>query len=60
VAFALVGGPMIYQDFWSYLRVFVWVPLGIWLAAVRGGLTWPAWLLLPGLAWGLVAARMLA
>jgi len=60
VILALVGGPAIYQDFWSYLRVFVWVPLGIWLAAVRGGQTWPAWLLLPGLAWSLVAARMLA
>jgi hypothetical protein len=60
VALALVGGPMIYQDFWSYLRVFVWVPLGLWLTAVRGGPTWPVWLLLPGLAWGLVAARMYA
>ncbi len=60
VALALVGGVSIYQDFWSYQRVFVLVHLGVWLAGLRGGKVWPLVCLTPGLAWALVAARMAA
>jgi hypothetical protein len=55
-ALAGLGGPAIYVDFSSYLRVFVWVPVGLWLAGLVSGRTWPLALLTPGVVWSLVVA----
>jgi len=56
VVLALVGGHGIYMDFSSYLRVYAWVPLGLWLAGLAANRTWPLALLAPGAVWSLVAA----
>jgi hypothetical protein len=34
-ALAVIGGISIYEDRWSYTRVFAWLPLGLWLACVQ-------------------------
>jgi hypothetical protein len=34
-ALAVVGGQLLYEDRWSYARVFAWLPLGVWLACVQ-------------------------
>jgi hypothetical protein len=44
---AVVAGPSIYENGWSYTRVFVWMPLGIWLWGVQSGRRWPALALAP-------------
>jgi hypothetical protein len=56
VALAVLAGHNIYMDFWSYNRVFAWVPLGIWLAGVQTGQTWTLYCLAPGFLWSGVAA----
>jgi hypothetical protein len=56
IVLTLLGGYGIYTDFSSYLRVFVWVPIGLWCAAIPAGRTWPMALLTPGFLWSLVAA----
>jgi hypothetical protein len=47
VVMALLASPQIWNDLISYRRAFVWLPLGVWLAAVQ--LRRPAvlWTLLP-------------
>jgi hypothetical protein len=40
-ALAAVGGWYIYTDFWSYNRVFAWLPLGISLACLQVRWRWP-------------------
>lgn len=40
-ALALVGGPTLYGDTWSYPRVFAWLPLGVWLGCVQARRRWP-------------------
>ncbi len=37
IALTLLTGWGVYVDFSSYLRVFVWVPLGLWLACLATG-----------------------
>lgn len=56
VALALVGGSSIYCDFWSYTRVFVWLPLGIWLQELRGPSNGPLAALLPAAVWPVAGA----
>lgn len=56
VALAILAGHNIYMDFWSYTRVFAWVPLGIWLSGMQMGQTWPLYCLCPGFLWSSVAA----
>lgn len=56
VALAILAGHNIYMDFWSYLRVFAWVPVCIWLGGVQTGQTWPLYCLAPGFLWSGVAA----
>jgi hypothetical protein len=56
VLLAFVGGQNIYEDFYSYTRVFVWVPLGIWLGAMQLGRVGPLVLLTPAALWNTVAA----
>jgi hypothetical protein len=35
VALAVTAGPAIYEDKWSFVRVLSWLPLAVWLAAIR-------------------------
>ncbi len=37
---AVIGGDCIYLDYWSYPRVFAWMPLALWLAAAEEGRGW--------------------
>ena len=55
-ALILFAGPVIFCDFWSYTRIFFWLPLAIWMIGLRRGLTWPAWCLLPAALWPLAGA----
>jgi hypothetical protein len=56
VGLAFIAGTSIYCDFWSYTRVFVWLPMGIWLLGLRGRMSWPQVSLSPAFLWTLVAA----
>jgi hypothetical protein len=56
VGLAVVAGKGFYCDFWSYTRVFVWLPLGVWVLALRWRLRWPLAGLAPSLLWPVVAA----
>jgi hypothetical protein len=38
---AVCGGLAIYGDSWSYMRVFAWLPLGLWLGCVQARHVWP-------------------
>jgi len=37
VALAIVAGPAIWDDWWSYVRSLFWLPLAVWLLNVRAG-----------------------
>jgi hypothetical protein len=56
VALAVLAGHNIYMDFWSYNRVFAWVPLGVWLGGLQTGQRWSLCCLAPGFLWSGVAA----
>jgi hypothetical protein len=56
IGLAVVGNTLIYGDFWSYTRVFVWLPLGIWFGSLQAGLRWPLVAMAPALLWPLAAA----
>jgi hypothetical protein len=56
VLLAVVADTYIFGDFWSYTRVFVWLPLGIWLGSFQAGLRWPLVALTPAFLWALVGA----
>jgi hypothetical protein len=56
VGLALLCGPNIYNDFWCYTRAFVWLPMGIWILALRHRLRWAQWALVPSVLWTLVSA----
>ena len=51
----MFGGVLIYASFDSYARVFVWMPLGIWLWALQSGRRWPMGFLAPWALWPAVA-----
>jgi hypothetical protein len=51
---AVVGGPLLYVEEWNYLRVFLWMPLAVWLASVSSGRRWPIVLLSPMALWPLL------
>jgi hypothetical protein len=55
VALALFAGKAIYEDFWSYMRVFVWIPAGLWLTLVQTRRRWAMAVLLPAVFWPWVA-----
>jgi hypothetical protein len=48
---AATAGVPILIDGWSYTRVFLWMPLGIWLWSLQSGRRWPVWLLTPAALW---------
>ena len=54
VALAVLTGIAAYEDANSYTRVFVWIPLGIWLACIQLRSYRPMWLLVPALLWPLI------
>lgn len=54
-ALAILGGTDIYLTGWSYSRVFLWMPLGIWLWSLNSGRCWPALLLTAAALWPLAA-----
>jgi hypothetical protein len=39
-ALALTGGTALYEDYWSYTRVFAWLPLTAWLGCVQARRCW--------------------
>ena len=47
VLLAVVAGGAVYGDEWTYLRVFSWMPLAVWMASVTAGLRWPVLLMCP-------------
>jgi hypothetical protein len=55
VALAVLAGVPIYMNGQSYTRVFLWMPLAVWLWGVQTGRAWPVWLLSPALLWPLFA-----
>ncbi len=55
-ALTLMAGPAIYEEFWGYARVLVWLPLGVWISAVESRRTWLLFLLGPQMLWSLLAA----
>jgi hypothetical protein len=54
VALAVLTGIASYEDAWSYTRVFVWIPLAVWLAGIRLRQYRLVALLIPALLWPLV------
>lgn len=56
VCLALVGGWSLYNGFGNYTRVFVWVPLGVFLMALPMQQRWPLWFLSIAAAWPVVSA----
>lgn len=54
VALAILTGIAAYEDPCSYTRVFVWIPLGIWLICMQLRRVRPMWLLVPAVLWPLV------
>jgi len=56
VVLAVVTGTGPYTDFSSYLRVFAWVPIGMWFGSMAAGRSWPLWLMTPAFLCSLAAA----
>jgi hypothetical protein len=55
VGLAVAAGPAIYGDFWSYTRVFVWIPVVLWLLALQTGSRWQLAALLSAAVWPIAA-----
>jgi len=41
LALIAVGGPLIFEDAWSYARVYASLPLAVWLGCVQTRRRWP-------------------
>jgi hypothetical protein len=54
-ALAILGGPAIFDDGHSYTRVFLWMPLGLWVWAVQTGRRWPILVMSPAALWPVFA-----
>lgn len=52
---ALVAGAAVYEGEWSYTRVFLWMPLAVWLGSVVTGRRWPLAVLSPAALWPCLA-----
>jgi hypothetical protein len=53
-ALALIGGTSLYEDAWSYTRVFSWMPLAVWLGYIQARRRWPLILLALAVLWPVV------
>jgi hypothetical protein len=51
VCLLMIAGPVLFQDTPTYLRVFTWLPLAIWLWTVQTRRNWAALVLLPSIFW---------
>lgn len=51
VGLTILGGSALYDDIFGYARLFIWLPMGIWLLSIRRQLRWPMLLFLPSLLW---------
>lgn len=47
---AILGSRLVYE-FWTYARVFVWLPIGIWISAFEVDGMWLLWTLAPASLW---------
>jgi hypothetical protein len=56
IALALLGGPVVYESAWSYARVFVWMPLAVWLWSMQTARSSPTILLTTAIIWPLLAS----
>jgi hypothetical protein len=56
VVLAILGGPCLYLDIYSYRRVLVWHTLGIWLHGMETGERWPVLLLGIATVWSITPA----
>ena len=64
VAGAVLGGVLlmclvndfVFRDFWSVTRIFVWIPLGVWILSVRAGKIWPIRIQMVAIMWPFAAA----
>jgi hypothetical protein len=54
-ALAFLAGPAIFENGQSYTRVFLWMPLGIWIWSMQTRRSWPIMLLSPAALWPLFA-----
>jgi len=54
-ALTLLASRAILEDWNSYMRVFLWMPLGIFIWAVQTGRRWPLVLLSPAAVWPIIA-----
>jgi hypothetical protein len=52
VALLILAGPLIWEDWWAYVRAFVWLPLAVWLMAIRTGFRL-------AMAWGCLSVAFL-
>jgi hypothetical protein len=52
-ALVALGGSYLYWDRWSLTRVFVWLPMGVWLGSVLTRRPWPVVVLAAGVFWPL-------
>jgi len=53
-ALAALAGGAIYVDYWSYMRVLVWLPMGIWLTAIATRRLQLLLFLAPQMLWSLL------
>ena len=53
---ALTGSNFVYRDFWTITRVFVWMPLGLWILCLQAQRRWALALLMLAVLWPVVAA----
>ena len=58
VALAVLAGTAIYEDFWSYSRVLVWLPLGLALAGLHARRGWILFALTPAAIWTVAVSRV--
>ncbi len=58
VLLVVMGGSFIYETPWSSARVFVYLPMGIWLGSMEIGKRWPVLLLVPAAVWPVVAVAL--
>ncbi len=57
-ALMALTGVFIWEDAWSYMRVLVWLPLGVWLAALQARRGWVLLLQTPAVFPTLVLLRL--
>ena len=57
-ALTVLASTAIHEDPYSYMRVLVWMPLGIWLWSVQTGRRWPIALISSAALWPVLAVSV--